>query len=149
MIGFERKNLVIRKLSEKQLLLAYELWFDWEEQWIWWTCTALFLRKSFRWLFISRLLYILHLWKRNQLQYIQTSRLIFNVNQLIGFQMIQTSTLTLPVTCIFQSCIEIKIKLNFYFHNSLWCLKSFYEDLKGLHKTFWGTTKKCENTNLT
>ena len=20
--------------------------------------------------------------------------------------------------------------------------------LKGLHKTFWGTTKKCENTNL-
>ena len=30
------------------------------------------------------------------------------------------------------------IKLNFYFHTSLWCLK-----------TFWGTTKKCENENLT
>ena len=29
-----------------------------------------------------------------------------------------------------------KIKLNFYFHTSLWCLKRFYEDLKGLHKTF-------------
>ena len=42
-----------------------------------------------------------------------------------------------------------KIKLNFYFHTSLWCLKSFYEVLKGLHKTFWGTRKKCENKNLT
>ena len=38
-----------------------------------------------------------------------------------------------------------KIKLNFYFHTSLWCLKRF----KGLHKTFWGTTKKCDNENLT
>ena len=26
-------------------------------------------------------------------------------------------------------------------HASLWCLKKFYEVLKGLHKTFWGTTK--------
>ena len=43
-------------------------------------------------------------------------------------------------------------KLNLYFHTSLWWLKRFYEglkDLKGLHKTFWGTTKKCENKNLT
>ena len=37
-----------------------------------------------------------------------------------------------------------KIKLNFYFHTSL-----FYEGLKGLHKTFWGTTKNSENKNLT
>ena len=32
-----------------------------------------------------------------------------------------------------------KIKLNFYFHTSLRCLKRFYEglkDLEGLHKTF-------------
>ena len=42
-----------------------------------------------------------------------------------------------------------KIELNFYFHTSLWYLKRFYEGLKGLHKTFWGTTKKCENKNLT
>ena len=42
-----------------------------------------------------------------------------------------------------------KIKLNFYFHTSLWCLKRFYEGLKGFHKTFWDTTKKCENRNLT
>ena len=42
-----------------------------------------------------------------------------------------------------------KIKLNFYFHTSLWCLKKFYKGLKGLHKTFWGPTKKCENKNLT
>ena len=31
----------------------------------------------------------------------------------------------------FESCIEIKIKLNFYFLTSLWCLKRC---LKGLHK---------------
>ena len=42
-----------------------------------------------------------------------------------------------------------KIKLNVYFRTSLWCLKRFYEGLKGLHKTFWGTTKKCDNKNLT
>ena len=32
-----------------------------------------------------------------------------------------------------------KINLNFYFQTSLWCLKRFYEGLKGLkglHKTF-------------
>ena len=38
-----------------------------------------------------------------------------------------------------------KINLSFYFHTSLWCLKRFYEGLKGLHKTFWDTTKKYEN----
>ena len=37
-----------------------------------------------------------------------------------------------------------KINLNFYFHTSLWYLKEF----KDLHKTFWGTTKKNENKNL-
>ena len=41
-----------------------------------------------------------------------------------------------------------KINLNLYFHTSLWCFKRFYEGLKGLHKTFWGTTNKCENKNL-
>ena len=30
----------------------------------------------------------------------------------------------------------------------VWCLKRFYEGLKNLHKTFWGTTKKRENKNL-
>ena len=44
--------------------------------------------------------------------------------------------LTLKDPFISESCIEIKIKLNFYFHTSLWCLKRFYEGLKGLHKTF-------------
>ena len=37
--------------------------------------------------------------------------------------------LTLPVPCIFESCIEIRITLNFYFHTSLCCLKGFYEGL--------------------
>ena len=34
------------------------------------------------------------------------------------------------VLCISESCIEMKIKFNFYFHTSLWCLKRFYEGLK-------------------
>ena len=41
-----------------------------------------------------------------------------------------------------------KIKLNFYFYTSLRCLRRFYEYLKGLHKTFWGTTKKCEKKKI-
>ena len=41
----------------------------------------------------------------------------------------ETPNLTLPVLCILESCIEIKIKLNFYFQTSLWCLKRFYEGL--------------------
>ena len=31
-----------------------------------------------------------------------------------------------PVPCFSESCIEIKIKLNFYFDTSSWCLKRFY-----------------------
>ena len=42
-----------------------------------------------------------------------------------------------------------KIKLNFYFHTSWWCFKKFYEGLKGLHKTFYSSTNKWENKNLT
>ena len=41
-----------------------------------------------------------------------------------------------------------KIYINSYFHTSLRCLKRCHEGLKVLHKTFWGTTKKCENGNL-
>ena len=57
--------------------------------------------------------------------------------------------LTLKDPFISESCIEIKIELSFYFHTSLWCLKRFYEGLYGLHETFSGTTKKCENKTLT
>ena len=46
--------------------------------------------------------------------------------------------LTLFAPCISESWIKIKVKLNFYFHSSLWCL----------HKTFWGTTRKYEYKNL-
>ena len=41
-----------------------------------------------------------------------------------------------------------KINWNFYFQTLLWCLKRVYKGLKGLYKTFWGTTKKCKNKNL-
>ena len=47
-----------------------------------------------------------------------------------------------------EGCVKIKINFNFYFHISLWCLKRFYEGPKGLHKTFWGTTKNCENKKI-
>ena len=36
---------------------------------------------------------------------------------------------------------KINLKFYFYFHTSLWCLKSF-------HETIWGTSRKCENKNL-
>ena len=42
--------------------------------------------------------------------------------ELLGF-------LKLKDPFISESCIEIKIELNFYFHTSLWCLKRFYEGL--------------------
>ena len=65
-------------------------------------------------------------------------------------------TLRLKIPCISESCIEIEIKLNFYFDTSLCCLKRFHEGLHktfwvttSLHETFWGTTKKCKNKNLT
>ena len=35
-----------------------------------------------------------------------------------------------------ESCIDAKIKFNFYFHTSLWCLKRFYEGLEALIKPF-------------
>ena len=56
--------------------------------------------------------------------------------------------LNLPVQCISVSCIKITSNLIFYFHTSLWCLKRFYEGLKSLYKTFWGTPKKYENENF-
>ena len=48
--------------------------------------------------------------------------------------------------CLNPSCLNPerreKIKLNFYFHTSSWCLERFYEGLRGLHKTFWGNKKE-------
>ena len=41
----------------------------------------------------------------------------------VEFQYLGITTLNLPVSCISESCIGIKIKLNFYFHTSLWCFK--------------------------
>ena len=77
----------------------------------------------------------------------------FRGNKIFNFEIrsyfVKKIITTLSVLCISESCIEITIKLNFYFHTSLWCLKRFYEDLTRLHKTFWGTIKHCENKNLT
>ena len=54
----------------------------------------------------------------------------------------------LPVVYILESCIKMKTTLSFYFQSSLRYLKRFYENLRGLRETFWGTTKKFENRNL-
>ena len=51
------------------------------------------------------------------------------VMQTLKKQVFFTAILTLNVPCISESCIEMKIKLNFYFHTSLWSLKRFYEGL--------------------
>ena len=54
-----------------------------------------------------------------------------------------------PVPFISESCIEIKIKLNFYFHTSLWCLKRFYEGLlKALIKPFEAPQRSVKKINL-
>ena len=46
----------------------------------------------------------------------------------------EKSSISIP--WISESCIKIKINVDFYFHTSLWCLERFYEGLQGLHKTF-------------
>ena len=48
-----------------------------------------------------------------------------------------------------ESCIEIIIEADFYFHTSLCASKGFMKALKAFIKPFWGTTKKCENKSLT
>ena len=53
-----------------------------------------------------------------------------------------------PSTRISDSSIEVKINWNIYFHTSLWCLKRFYEGLKGFHKSFRGTLKKSDLKSL-
>ena len=68
---------------------------------------------------------------------------------IINWLLIIAFFLALHTPSIFENCIKTKINLNFYLHTHLWCLKRFYDGFKGLHKTFWGTTKKCENKNLT
>ena len=47
----------------------------------------------------------------------------------VPFNLKSVSHLTLKDPFISESCIEIKIVLNFYFPTSLWCLKRFYEGL--------------------
>ena len=51
---------------------------------------------------------------------------------------------TLPVPYISENYIEIKIKLNYIFTFLCGASKGFI----GPHKTFRGTTKKCENKDL-
>ena len=80
--------------------------------------------------------------------------------QIVDFEQVNVSCYVRSIYAFcsgdMKPCLEItpsrpntgrreKINLNVYFHTSLWCLKRFYEGLKGLYQTFWCTTKKCEN----
>ena len=49
---------------------------------------------------------------------------MINVGKYLPKGQNRNTTLTLNVPCISESCIEIKIMLNFYFHPSL-CAKAF------------------------
>ena len=49
---------------------------------------------------------------------------------------------------ISESCIKIKIRLNFYFHTSLWCLKRFYEGCSNIILRVGGTCRKCVWCNI-
>ena len=65
---------------------------------------------------------------------------LIQVSEMYGARRINNrrNDLTLPVPCISEKCIKIKIKLTFYFHTSFSSLKRFYVGLNG-------ATKKCEN----
>ena len=62
---------------------------------------------------------------------------------LLNFaKVLYLALLTLPVSIPDE---ERKLTEIFFFQTSLCYLKRFYEGLKGLHKTFWGTKKKCKS----
>ena len=48
-----------------------------------------------------------------------------NLNTSVNVHLRDSSTL--PAPWITESCIEIKINLNFYYHPSMWCLERFFE----------------------
>ena len=50
---------------------------------------------------------------------------VFEFAKLTWYLSSEWERLTLPVLCNSESCIEIKINLNFYFHTLSWCLKRF------------------------
>ena len=49
----------------------------------------------------------------------------FNAMNVGARRQISLLLLSVPAPCISESCIKIKISLNFYFHTSLWCFKRF------------------------
>ena len=65
-------------------------------------------------------------------------------------QLPKLQNLTILVPCISESCsIEIKIKLNLYFHTSLWCLKRFYDDLQACNFIKKRHQHKCFSVDIT
>ena len=70
---------------------------------------------------------------------------------MCNFQTCQPKTilLTLPIPCISESCIKIKINWNFLFsHFYMVPPKGFMEVFKAFVKPFETPIKKCENENF-
>ena len=114
---------LIRKSKEKRTEREYYYWKDCLLK----ISKAIVIRLLMA--FLDSLKFLLH---KNNLRYVR-----------------QNTGLTLPALSTSVICTKININLNYYFHISLWCLKMFYEDLKELHKNFWGTTNKCKCKNFT
>ena len=82
----------------------------------------------------------------------KTNKELFKINSLFRYiissfsinQSFVSCKLTLKDPLIFESCIEIKIKLTFYFHTSLWCLKRFMKAFKALIKPFEAPQKSVK-----
>ena len=82
----------------------------------------------------------------------KTNKELFKINSLFRYiissfsinQSFVSCKLTLKDPLIFESCIEIKIKLTFYFHTSLWCLKRIMKAFKALIKPFEAPQKSVK-----
>ena len=66
-------------------------------------------------------------------------RLLLYIVQILSLGLFQFFLLTLPAPILAE---EKKLYRSFYFHTSLWCLKRFYEGLKGIVK--WAEKGKCD-----
>ena len=65
--------------------------------------------------------------------------LLLYIVKILSLGLLQFFLLALPAPILAE---EKKLYWSFYFHTSLWCLKRFYEGLKGIVK--WAEPGKCD-----
>ena len=71
---------------------------------------------------------------------------LIKTNEYSSEGLSNSNQLTLPAPCISESCVKI-INLIFIFTLPCGASKFFWKSLR-IYKIFWGTTKKCENNNV-